>query len=229
MAINPYSGMFKAVSSIVTGFEHKESSEDNISNWKTQVYSNESFEHAVSIVGEFAGYALEITTPDSFLPTTLKGNANTYHDMATLGEFYKQVDNKDKKADSHGSKTHSEEFNEDDYLNASITLFAYLVGWLFIGKPLASVNMARGRMILSMIETLKIKDIKVIIHGVSMGGSKPKQDILINQEEIAKYSEFQDVRAKYHLDVLKESGNHSVQHVNPVVSTTFKKSSIKKI
>jgi len=219
-----YPKIFQSIASIVDSFEHKIESSDNISNWITQIYSNEEFEHVVSIKGLINGYDVDVDTPEKFLPTTLKGNANTYQEMLRQGKFFNTV--KDKKT----GKLETVDFTDDDNMDTIITLLSYLIGWLFIGKPLASVNMGRGRLILDLIKNMEVKNMDIIIHNVSMGGSKPKQNINLNQDEIIAYCSFQNTRAINRLDKLDNKGNGKNNlHVNPVTKTQFIKRTLKKV
>jgi hypothetical protein len=214
---NPFINLFTAVAKIIDDYESKPIIGDNdinISNWVTQVLSNEDFEHVVDCKGKIKGNEFEFTTKAKFNPATMKGNATTYQKGLRDGVFYKEVANENN-ASVNGSKTHKEKFTTDEYPDAVSTLLAYVLGWLVLGKPLATVNMARGKIFLSMVDMLKITELTAVIHSISLGGSKPKADIEINQAELTLLAEYHSLRGQRIMNRL-DGVDNSTSHVNAV-------------
>lgn len=204
---NKLSSLFISIAKIIDDFEHKPILADNdinISNWITQVLSNEDFEHKIHLTGKAKGNEFDFTSKDKFNPASMKGNANAYQKGMRIGKFVELKD-----------KTYTE-FTEEQYINAFQTLLAYVVGWLTLGKPLATVNMARGKILLHIIDTLKITDMKAVIYGVSLGGSKPKADIEINQDELTLLAQYHNLRGERIMTRDDNEGNSTTGHVNAV-------------
>lgn len=215
--VNPFAKIFTEVAKIIDDYESKPIVGDNdinISNWVTQVISNEDFEHIVDVKGKLKGNEFEFSTKAKFNPATMKGNATTYQKGMRDGIFYKDVPNENN-VSINGSKFHKDKFDSEEYPEALETLLAYVLGWLTLGKPLATVNMARGQIFLQMVESLKITELTAVIHSISLGGSKPKADIEINQAELTLLAQYHTLRGKRILSRLSGEDN-STSHVNVV-------------
>lgn len=214
---NPFQKLFYAIAKIIDDYESKpifEKNDINISNWVTQVISNEDFEHVIDIKGRVKGNEFEFTTKEKFNPATMKGNATTYQKGLRDGVFYEDVPNDGDRV-INGSKFHKEKFLTDSYSVAVSTLLAYVLGWLTLGKPLATVNMARGQIFLTMVNELKITELTAVIHSISLGGSKPKADIEINQAELTLLAQYHLLRGQRILSRVNGVDN-STSHVNVV-------------
>jgi hypothetical protein len=209
-----FSDLLKSIAQIIDNFEHKPivDNDINISNWITQVLSNEDFEHKMHLIGKVNGHDFDFTTKDRFNPSTQKGNANAYQESMRKGKFICLKD-----------KTYIE-FTPVQYSDAIQILLAYVLGWICLGKPLSSVNMARGKILLCMIESLKITELNATIFNISLGGSKPKVNLDINQAELTLLAKYHDLRSKR---IMSRDDNASNKngHVNAVTTdavTTLK-------
>lgn len=202
---NPFGNMFSSIAKIIDDFEHKPKYDNdiNISNWITEVLSNEDFEHVVDISGKIKGNDFDYSTLAKFNPATMKGNANAYQESMRLDRFIKKENKEDK------------EFTLEEYLDSFQTLFAYVVGWMILGKPISAVNMARGQIYLYIVDKLKITDLTVVIHDVSLGGSKPKINLDFNQNEVTKLAEYHVERGKRILS-REDNASNKAKHYNAV-------------
>lgn len=204
--INPFKNLFISVAGIIDDFEHKPiytENDINISNWITQVISNEDFEHVVHVKGKLNGKIFSYKTLAKFNPATMKGNANNYQKAMRTGKFL-----------TLKNKVYSE-FSLTQYSEAVCTLLAYILGWLLLGKPLATVNMARGKIFLEMIEFLKITELIVVVDSIALGGNKPRCNIEVSQEELMALANFHVLRSNRILSrenssVASEESNNSV-------------------
>lgn len=178
-----FSDMFKAFARIVDDLESKVSSPDNITNWITQLVGNGDFSHAITISGKILNQIQTIQFPANFQPASSKGNSNAYLESARVGDF-----------------------GEDNLEDNSLILLAYNVGWLCLGKPLATVNMGRGLILRQLLSDLGCDDLTITIKDVAFGGSQPKRDIQINWSELLQYIEFQVIRSNRITKLQNRSG-----------------------
>lgn len=200
---NFYPNIFKSFARIIDSLESKVASPDNISNWVTQIVGNGLFSHAIELSGKIANQTISIEFPADFMPASSKGNSNAYLESARIGDF-----------------------GDDNLEDNCLILLAYCIGWMCLGKPLASVNMGRGLIIRQLLSDLEVDNLSITIKDVSFGGDQPKRDIGINWSELLALVEFQVIRSNRIALLQERSGK--VHHAKSATKVNLVKK-VKKI
>lgn len=189
---NILNASFKACYEIVsTLINKKQDSTLNITNWQTELFSNEVYDaktHNLTLKLTIDGVNVGKKYTDVIMPATSKG---------------------DGQAKAYVGNMHNCTF--DDKVNETCLLFAYLTAWLFSGKQLAIVNQGRALILNEMIKSLNISFAELTINHLSFGGNPEKtaRDYIISFDDMKNLITFQLTRASKLLALGDKTGHET--------------------